>query len=126
MAQPGDVATTRISVLSMKYFLSAPCLRRRAPHQWGPGSIPNNWADVYGFLKPPGSQRFLKVNKHGAFSTPRQTLGLRSSDQSCHQETWLHLHLVDCSNQWNHQAHYNGNIRPKERSASSGKQSSKT
>ena len=51
---------------------------------WGPGSIPNNWADVCGFLKPPGSQRFWKVNKHGAFSIPRQALGLRSSDQSCH------------------------------------------
>ena len=24
---------------------------------WGPGSIPNNWADVCGFLKPPGSQQ---------------------------------------------------------------------
>ena len=35
---------------------------------WGPGSIPNNWADVCGFLKPPGSQRFWKVNKHGALS----------------------------------------------------------
>ena len=22
---------------------------------WGPGSIPDNWADVCGFLKPPGS-----------------------------------------------------------------------
>ena len=25
---------------------------------WRPESIPNNWADVCGFLKPPGSQRF--------------------------------------------------------------------
>ena len=48
---------------------------------WGPGSIPNNCADVCGFLKPPGSQRFWKVNKHGAFSIPRQALGLRSSDR---------------------------------------------
>ena len=37
---------------------------------WGPGSIPNNWADVCGFLKPPGSQRFWKVNKHGAITKP--------------------------------------------------------
>ena len=29
---------------------------------WGPGSIPNNWADVCGFLKPPASQRFWKVS----------------------------------------------------------------
>ena len=58
---------------------------------WGPGSIPDNWADVCGFLKPPGSQRFWKVNKHGAFSIPRETLGLRPTDLSCHHETWLHL-----------------------------------
>ena len=37
---------------------------------WGPGSIPNNWADVCGFLKHPGSQRFWKVNKHGAITKP--------------------------------------------------------
>ena len=54
---------------------------------WGPGSIPDNWADVCGFLKPPGSQRFWKVNKHGAFSISRKTLGLRPNDQSCHHET---------------------------------------
>ena len=41
------------------------------PPLWGPGSIPNNGADVCGFLKPPGSQRFWKVNKHGAFSILR-------------------------------------------------------
>ena len=75
---------------------------------WGPGSIPDNWADVCGFLKPPGSDRFWKVSMHGAFSISRKTLGLRSSDQSCHHETWLHLHFVDWSNQWNHQARYTG------------------
>ena len=83
---------------------------------WGPGSIPNNWADFCGFLKHPGSQRFWILSKHGAFSIP----GLCSSDQSCHHETWLHLHFVDWSNQWKYQAHYKGNIRPKERPASSG------
>ena len=40
------------------------------PPLWWPGTIPDNWADVCGFLKPPGSQRSWKVNKHGAFSTP--------------------------------------------------------
>ena len=65
---------------------------------WGPGSIPDNWADVCGFLKPPGSQRFWKVNKHGAFSIPRKSLGLRPTDLSCHHETWLHLDFVDWSN----------------------------
>ena len=87
---------------------------------WEPGSIPNSWADVCGFLKLPGSQRFWRVNKHGAFSISRQALGLRPSDHSCHHETWLHLHFVDWNNKWNHQACYNGNIRLKERPASSG------
>ena len=82
---------------------------------WGPGSIPNNWSDVCGFLKPPGSQKFWKVSKRGAFSIPRQALGLRSSEQSCHHETWLHLHFVDWNDKWSWQAHYNGNIRLKER-----------
>ena len=92
---------------------------------WRPGAIPNNWADVCGFLKPPGSQRFWKVSKHGAFSISRQALGLRSSDQSCHHETWLHLHFVDWNNKWDHQAHYQGNIRLKERPASSGNRAQK-
>ena len=90
------------------------------PPLWEPGSIPNNWAVVCGFLNPPGSQRFWKVNKHGAFSIPRQALGLRPNDQSCHHETWLHLHFVEWNNKWNHQAYYNGNIRLKERPESSG------
>ena len=88
----------------------------------GPGSILDNWADFCGFLKPPGSQKFWKVSKHVTFSIPRQALGLRANNQSCHHETWLHLHFVDWSNQWNHQAHHNRNIRLKERPASSGKE----
>ena len=43
---------------------------------WGPESIPNNWADVCGFLKPPDSDRYWKVRIHGAFSTPHQNSGL--------------------------------------------------
>ena len=53
---------------------------------WGPGSVPNNWADVCGFLKPPDSERYWKVHMHGAFSIPRKTLGLRPTEQSCHHE----------------------------------------
>ena len=56
------------------------------PPLWGRGSIPDMWADVCGFLKPPGSQRFWKLNKHGACSIPRKTLGLRPDDQSCHHD----------------------------------------
>ena len=35
MAQPGVVAAATISVLSMKYFLTVSCLRRRAPRPCG-------------------------------------------------------------------------------------------
>ena len=41
---------------------------------WGPGSIPNNWADVGGFLEPRGSDSYWNVRMHGAFSIPRKTL----------------------------------------------------
>ena len=65
---------------------------------WGPESIPDNGADVCGFLKQPGSQRFWKVHKHGAFSILRKTLCLRPTDHSCHHETWPHLDFVDWNN----------------------------
>ena len=38
----------------------------------GPGSIPNNWADVCGFLTPPVSGRYWKVRMHSAFSIPHK------------------------------------------------------
>ena len=84
---------------------------------WGPGSIPDTWADVCGFLKPPGSQRSWKVNKHGAFSVPRKTLGLRPTDQSCHHETWLHLDFVDWSNTRSRKNTYEPRTSLKERPA---------
>ena len=62
---------------------------------WGPGSVPDFWTDVCGFLKPPDSHRFRKVRKHGAFAIPRKALGLRDQDRSSHHETWLHLDLVE-------------------------------
>ena len=90
MVRRGDAATETTSVLSTKPLQTLRCQRRRALHPlWGPSSIPNNWADVCGFLKPPGSDRCWKVRMHGAFSIPRKTLGLRPNDQSCHHETWL-------------------------------------
>ena len=84
---------------------------------WGPGSIPDNWADVCGFLKPPGSQRFWQLNQHGAFSIPRKTLGLRPNDPSCHHETWLHLDFVDWSNTWSRQNAFEPRMSWKERPA---------
>ena len=55
---------------------------------WGPGSIPNNRADVCGFLKPPGSDRYWKVRMHGA---------------SCPFVSGSHLHGCSCDSprrQW--------------------------
>ena len=80
------------------------------PPLWGPGSIPNNWADVCGFLKPPDSDRYWKVRLHGAFSIPRKTLGLRPIDQSCHHETWLHLDFVDWREGQSQREKYNQRI----------------
>ena len=60
---------------------------------WGPGSIPDMWADVCGFLKPPRSQCIWKVKKHGAFSIPRRALGLRPNVASSGLRR-LEQHLV--------------------------------
>ena len=81
----------------------------------GPGSIPNNWADVCGFLKPPDSDRYWKVRMLGAFSIPRKTLGLRPTDQSCYHETWLHLDFVDWRNSQSHHEEPDRRILLKER-----------
>ena len=83
----------------------------------GPGSIPDMWAYVCGFLTSPGSQRFWKVNKHGAFSIPQKTLGLRPNDQRCHHETWLHLDFVDWRSTWSKQGDHDRHISLQERAA---------
>ena len=82
---------------------------------WGPGWIPNDWADVCGFLKPPDSDRCWTVRMHGAFSIPRKTLGLRPTEQSCHHETWLHLDFVDWRNSQSHHEELDRRILLKER-----------
>ena len=84
---------------------------------WGPGSIPNKWADVCGFLKAPGSDRCWKVRMHGAFSILRKTLGLRPTDQSCHHETWLHLDFVDWRSTLSQHDEHDQRILLKERSS---------
>ena len=86
---------------------------------WGPGSIPNDWEDVCGFLKPLDPSYSGGLASMGAFSITRKALGLRPNEQRCHHETWLHLHFVDWNNKWSRQAYYNGNIRLKERPTSS-------
>ena len=70
---------------------------------WGPGGIPGEWADVWSFIKPPGSETEWRIRNHGAFSINRDVLGIRPTDQSCHHEVWIHLlhvnaHLVDRDN----------------------------
>ena len=88
------------------------------PPLWGSGSIPDMRADVCGFLKPLGSDRFWKVRMYGAFfSIPRRTLGLRPTDQSCRHVTWLHLNFVVWSNTWSSQDAYEPRISLKERPA---------
>ena len=88
---------------------------------WGAGSIPNNWADVCGFLELPDSDRYWKVRMHGAFSIPRKALGLRPIDRSCHHETWLHLDFVEWRESQSQREKYNQRIILKERPADSRK-----
>ena len=76
---------------------------------WGPGPIPNNWADVCGFLKPRNSDRYWKVRM--------QTLGLRPTDQSCHHATWLHLEFVDWRSTQSHHEEHDRRILLEERPA---------
>ena len=58
----------------------------------GPGTIPNNWADICGFLEPPGSEQTWCL----PHPSHVQTI-------SCHHETWLHLDFVDWSNKWSNE-----------------------
>ena len=101
-----------------KYIDEADCALPTPPGPrplWGPGSIPNNWADVCGFLKPPDSDWYWKVRMHGAFSLPLKTLGLLPTDQSCHHETRLRLEIVDGRNSRSHYGEPDRRILLKER-----------
>ena len=117
MVMRSDVAAETASVLLTKPLLTALPTPPGPTPLWWPGSIPDNWADVCGFLKPPGSHRFWKVHKHGAFSIPRKTLGLRPTDQSYHHETWRHLDFVEWSNRRSKQDDCDRHISLKERLA---------
>ena len=66
-----------------------------SPPLWVPGGVPGEWADVCGFLIPPGSRSEWQVRMHGAFTIPYATLGLKEKDQSCHPEVWVHLSHVN-------------------------------
>ena len=58
---------------------------------WGPGGVPGVWADLYGFLLPPGSETEWHLRMHGAFKIPHDSLGIKRTDQSCHHKVWVHL-----------------------------------
>ena len=105
-----------LKIRLMKPLLIVPCLRHGGPTPlWGTRtpSRTTGQTSVY-FSNHPALSVSGKVSKHGAFSIPLKTLGLRPNDQECHHETWLHLHFVDWGNKWSNQAYCNGNIRLKE------------
>ena len=76
-------------------------VRPGLPPLFGPGAMPGEWTDVCGFVKQPKSRDVWKIRPHVAFTIPRETLGLRQRDQSCHHEVWQHLDLV--SNRYAHE-----------------------
>ena len=45
---------------------------------WGPRGVPGEWADVCGFIKPPGSETEWHLRMHGAFEIPHETLGIKT------------------------------------------------
>ena len=100
IVQRGDAATETTSVRSTKPLQAVHCQRRRALHHCGdPDRFQTTGLTSVDSL----SHRVLrshywKVRMHGALSIPGKTLGLRPNDQSCHHETWLHLHFVDWRN----------------------------
>ena len=56
-----------------------------------PGDVPGEWADVCGFIQPPGCENEWQTRMHGAFIIPYDTLGIKRADQSCHHRVWIHL-----------------------------------
>ena len=121
MVQLGAVAVVTISVLLMKPLPIVLCLRRRAPHHCGD---PDPFRTIGGCLWFSEATWFSEILESlqtwRFFQYLDKLLVYAPMVKSCHHEKWLHLHFVDWCNQWNHQAHYNGNIRLKERPASSG------
>ena len=59
---------------------------------WCPGGVPGGWADLCGFIKPPGTEReWRQIRVHGSFEISRDVRGIRESGQCCHHEMWVHL-----------------------------------
>ena len=47
-----------------------------------------------GSFKTPRSENEREVRMHGAFTILFGMLGLEETDQSCHQETWIHFNAA--------------------------------
>ena len=107
----------KISIIEEAFADCALPMPSGPPPLWGPGSTPGKWADVSGFLKPPESDRHWKVRLHGAFSIPREALGIRPADQSCHHEAWLRYDFVEWRSEQSHRERDDRKIHLKERSA---------
>ena len=82
--QPGAnliVTTLNLLVFERKHLPTQTFRCRLAPTPlWGPGTVPGEWTDVCGFVKPAKSHDVWKIRP------PRETLGRRQRDQSCHHE----------------------------------------
>ena len=57
---------------------------------WGPGNVPGEWTDEFGFINPLVSEKEWQLRMHGASTIPNDVLGIKRTDQSCH-EVWTHL-----------------------------------
>ena len=114
----GGIAAETSSVQLTKHLRTVLCLRHRVPAPlWWPGSIPDNWEDVCGFLNHLALNDFGKCISMVHFPFPRKSIGLRPTDQSFHSEIWLHLDSVDRSNTWSKQGAYDQRISLSERPA---------
>ena len=117
MAPLGVVAAATISVLLMKCSLVVPCLRLRAPHHCADRIHPRQLGRRMWFPQAPLLSTILEREQTRCFFVK-----LLVYDPMIKVATMRHgftcISLIGTT--WNHQAHYNGNIRLKERPASSG------
>ena len=69
-----------------------------APRRCGfPRNGPGEGADVCGFIKPPNTDGEWQIRGHGSFDINHDVFGIRPTDQSCHDEAWIH---VSYANAW--------------------------
>ena len=61
----------------------------------GSGGVQDEWSDVCGFIKPPGSETEWQIRMHRAFRSIARILATKPTDQSCHHDVWIHLLRVN-------------------------------